>query len=70
MGFLFFSAALTDGPVSGIYRLKQFHFHWGDSDHKGSEHTVAGTKFPAEVGLLWIIMIILSQLRFLTVDLQ
>lgn len=42
-------AALTDGPISGIYRLKQFHFHWGASDDRGSEHTVAGTKYPAEV---------------------
>lgn len=43
------SAALRDGPISGIYRLKQFHFHWGASDDRGSEHTVAGTKYPAEV---------------------
>uniref|UniRef100_A0A672Z1K6 carbonic anhydrase n=1 Tax=Sphaeramia orbicularis TaxID=375764 RepID=A0A672Z1K6_9TELE len=43
------SSTLTDGPISGIYRLKQFHFHWGASDDKGSEHTVAGTKYPAEV---------------------
>uniref|UniRef100_A0A8D3D0B7 carbonic anhydrase n=1 Tax=Scophthalmus maximus TaxID=52904 RepID=A0A8D3D0B7_SCOMX len=43
------SSTLTDGPISGIYRLKQFHFHWGACDGKGSEHTVAGTKYPAEV---------------------
>lgn len=49
------SAALTDGPITGTYRLKQFHFHWGASDDKGSEHTVAGTMYPAEVNLksLW-----------------
>lgn len=41
--------ALTGGPISGTYRLKQFHFHWGASDDRGSEHTVAGTKYPAEV---------------------
>lgn len=46
---MFCPAALKDGPVSGIYRLKQFHFHWGASDDKGSEHTVNGTKYPAEV---------------------
>lgn len=56
--FFSLSAGLTDGPISGLYRLKQFHFHWGASDSKGSEHTVAGTKYPAEVGNLWIIMII------------
>lgn len=46
---MFCSAALTDGPITGTYRLKQFHVHWGASDDKGSEHTVAGAMFPAEV---------------------
>lgn len=46
------SAGLKDGPISGTYRLKQFHFHWGASDDRGSEHTVAGTKYPAEVKML------------------
>uniref|UniRef100_A0A1A8KHL7 Carbonic anhydrase n=1 Tax=Nothobranchius kuhntae TaxID=321403 RepID=A0A1A8KHL7_NOTKU len=46
------SSTLRDGPVTGTYRLKQFHFHWGSADHKGSEHTVAGTKFPAELHLV------------------
>ncbi|XP_070841836.1 carbonic anhydrase 1-like [Chaetodon trifascialis] len=46
------SSTLTDGPISGIYRLKQFHFHWGGSDDKGSEHTVAGTMYPAELHLV------------------
>uniref|UniRef100_A0A665X7U6 Carbonic anhydrase n=2 Tax=Echeneis naucrates TaxID=173247 RepID=A0A665X7U6_ECHNA len=46
------NSTLTDGPISGIYRLKQFHFHWGASDDKGSEHTVAGTKYPAELHLV------------------
>jgi len=44
-----FYVALAGGPVTGVYRLKQFHFHWGSSDDKGSEHTIAGTKFPCEV---------------------
>uniref|UniRef100_A0A8C1WYP4 carbonic anhydrase n=1 Tax=Cyprinus carpio TaxID=7962 RepID=A0A8C1WYP4_CYPCA len=43
------SSTLAGGPVTGIYRLRQFHFHWGSSDDKGSEHTIAGTKFPCEV---------------------
>uniref|UniRef100_A0A672FV61 Carbonic anhydrase n=1 Tax=Salarias fasciatus TaxID=181472 RepID=A0A672FV61_SALFA len=46
------SSSLKDGPISGTYRLKQFHFHWGASDDKGSEHTVAGTKYPAELHLV------------------
>ncbi|XP_061654065.1 carbonic anhydrase isoform X3 [Phyllopteryx taeniolatus] len=42
------SSTLTGGPISGTYRLKQFHFHWGASDERGSEHTVDGVKFPCE----------------------
>lgn len=47
--FVHASSALTGGPVTGTYRLKQFHFHWGSSDDKGSEHTVDGKLYPAEV---------------------
>ncbi|XP_061522249.1 carbonic anhydrase 1-like [Phycodurus eques] len=46
------SSVLSGGPVSGVYRLKQFHFHWGASDDRGSEHTVAGNKYPAELHLV------------------
>ncbi|CAK6967516.1 carbonic anhydrase 1 [Scomber scombrus] len=46
------SSTLTNGPITGTYRLKQFHFHWGASDDKGSEHTVSGTKYPAELHLV------------------
>lgn len=45
-------STLTGGPVSGKFRLKQFHFHWGASDDKGSEHTVADIKYPAELHLV------------------
>ncbi|XP_062843557.1 carbonic anhydrase [Trichomycterus rosablanca] len=43
---------LTGGPITGVYRLKQFHFHWGSSDDKGSEHTINGTKYPCELHLV------------------
>lgn len=43
-------AVLRGGPLSGPYRLRQFHLHWGSSDDHGSEHTVDGVKFAAEVG--------------------
>ncbi|XP_076149535.1 carbonic anhydrase [Alosa pseudoharengus] len=45
-------STLTGGPITGTYRLRQFHFHWGASDDRGSEHTVAGTKFPCELHLV------------------
>ncbi|MBN3298951.1 carbonic anhydrase [Amia ocellicauda] len=46
------SSTLKGGPVSGTYRLCQFHVHWGSSDDKGSEHTVNGKKFAAELHLV------------------
>nr|ACU30153.1 carbonic anhydrase [Periophthalmus sobrinus] len=46
------SSTLRDGPISGVYRLKQFHFHWGSSDDQGSEHTVNGVRFPCELHLV------------------
>ncbi|XP_060777341.1 carbonic anhydrase 2-like [Neoarius graeffei] len=46
------TATLTGGPITGTYRLKQFHFHWGSSDDKGSEHTVDGKMYPAELHLV------------------
>ncbi|XP_068604451.1 carbonic anhydrase [Brachionichthys hirsutus] len=46
------SSTLTGGPISGAYRLKQFHFHWGARDDRGSEHTISGIKFPSELHLV------------------
>ncbi|KAL3859878.1 hypothetical protein ACJMK2_010066 [Sinanodonta woodiana] len=40
------------GPLSGKYRLQQFHLHWGTTDDVGSEHTVDGTSFSAELHLV------------------
>lgn len=37
------------GPGQEYWAL-QLHLHWGTSDHPGSEHTVNGHRFPAEVG--------------------
>ncbi|XP_037348377.1 carbonic anhydrase 9 isoform X2 [Talpa occidentalis] len=31
------------------YRALQLHLHWGSADHPGSEHTVGGHRFPAEI---------------------
>ncbi|KAI5093147.1 carbonic anhydrase [Silurus meridionalis] len=46
------SKDLTGGPVTGAYRLKQFHCHWGVGDLEGSEHTINGHKFPCELHLV------------------
>ena len=42
---------LTGGPLAGSQKLDSFHLHWGDSDAAGSEHTVDGKQFAAEVSL-------------------
>ena len=42
-------AALKGGPLEDQFRLCQFHFHWGESNAWGSEHTVDRKLFPAEV---------------------
>ncbi|KAM6281290.1 carbonic anhydrase 1-like [Porphyrio hochstetteri] len=45
-------SVLTGGPLTGTYRLRQFHFHWGQTDNQGSEHTVDGTKYASELHLV------------------
>lgn len=45
-------SVLKGGPLSDNYRLSQFHFHWGKTDDYGSEHTVDGAKFSAELHLV------------------
>ncbi|VDI19862.1 Hypothetical predicted protein, partial [Mytilus galloprovincialis] len=41
---------MTGGGLHGRYIVKQFHFHWGNADHRGSEHDVNGQQFPMEIG--------------------
>ncbi|XP_068252325.1 carbonic anhydrase 1-like isoform X1 [Nyctibius grandis] len=45
-------SVLTGGPLTGTYRLRQFHFHWGQNDEQGSEHTVDGQKYASELHLI------------------
>ncbi|XP_062033530.1 carbonic anhydrase 5A, mitochondrial isoform X2 [Lepus europaeus] len=43
-------SGVSGGPLENHYRLKQFHFHWGATNAWGSEHTVNGHVYPAELG--------------------
>ncbi|XP_074032851.1 carbonic anhydrase 1 [Leptinotarsa decemlineata] len=43
---------LTGGPLEGKYILEQFHCHWGESNDKGSEHTINGQTFAGELHLV------------------
>ncbi|EMP42286.1 Carbonic anhydrase 1 [Chelonia mydas] len=46
------SSVVTSGPLTGNYRLHQFHFHWSQTEDHGSEHTVDGAKYAAELHLV------------------
>ena len=47
---LFLQIALKGGPLGEAeYELWQFHAHWGKESQAGSEHTVDGKAFAAEV---------------------
>ncbi|XP_042081956.1 carbonic anhydrase 4-like [Haplochromis burtoni] len=39
---------VSGGGLSGTYTGLQFHFHWGDGNHPGSEHTVDEHRYPME----------------------
>ena len=41
---------ISGGGVTDTYRTKQFHFHWGSEDRRGSEHDINDKHFPMEVG--------------------
>ncbi|XP_010882324.1 carbonic anhydrase 5A, mitochondrial isoform X3 [Esox lucius] len=45
-------STLKGGPLEDVFRLCQFHFHWGESNAWGSEHTVDRRLFPAELHMV------------------
>lgn len=40
---------VTGGGLNDTYTTVQFHFHWGANNTVGSEHTVNGKQYAAEV---------------------
>lgn len=40
---------ITGGPLSYQYRASEILFHFGNVEKQGSEHTINGVNFPAEV---------------------
>lgn len=42
---------ITGGPLSYRYRFEEMHIHYGLHDQYGSEHSVQGYTFPAEVSI-------------------
>ncbi|KAI5635751.1 eukaryotic-type carbonic anhydrase domain-containing protein [Phthorimaea operculella] len=48
-----FSSELRGGPLGNdVYKLQQWHCHWGAVDGEGSEHTVDGRAFSGELHLV------------------
>ncbi|XP_078607735.1 carbonic anhydrase 1-like isoform X2 [Branchiostoma floridae x Branchiostoma japonicum] len=44
---------ISGGPLDSTYKLVQFHAHWGPlGGDEGSEHTVDGVTYPAELHLV------------------
>lgn len=47
------ASILSGGPLGqDVYRLGQFHLHWGKQDDRGAEHTVDGKVYSAELHLV------------------
>lgn len=44
-----FTYFVYGGGLEGNFTTAQFHLHWGSSDSKGSEHTIDGKQYAAEV---------------------
>ncbi|KAI6192201.1 Carbonic anhydrase [Aphelenchoides bicaudatus] len=40
---------ITEGPLPTKYNLLQIHFHWGNNDSNGSEHSIDWIYHPAEI---------------------
>lgn len=60
-------AVLRGGPLPGVYRLRQLHFHWGSSDDHGSEHVVNGVRYAGEVRLSTSYFKTYCKIKFATV---
>ncbi|KRT84942.1 hypothetical protein AMK59_144, partial [Oryctes borbonicus] len=43
---------LVGGPLEDKYILEQFHCHWGETNDKGSEHTMNGKAYAGELHLV------------------
>jgi hypothetical protein len=41
---------ISGGILNGNYLLQQIHFHWSENNFNGSEHTIDGQHYQAEVG--------------------
>ena len=48
--------SITGGPLGdAVYRLLQFHFHWGSNRFSGSEHAVQNRRYPSELHFVHVL---------------
>ena len=40
---------VSGGGLNGDFSTAQFHFHWGNTNSEGSEHTINNKQYPMEV---------------------
>lgn len=45
-------SSLTGGPLGGEYKIVQMHAHWGSVPGHGSEHTMDGSPYDAEIHIV------------------
>lgn len=45
-------SSLTGGLLQGEYKIVQMHAHWGGREGSGSEHTLEGEKYDAEIHIV------------------
>ncbi|KAJ7378174.1 hypothetical protein OS493_024119 [Desmophyllum pertusum] len=43
---------ISGGGLPSRFRAAQMHFHWGSENSRGSEHQIAGRKYPMEVHIV------------------
>ena len=44
---------ISEGGLEGEYKLSMIHFHFGEGNNSGSEHTIDNIQSPAEVSERW-----------------
>ncbi|CAH1801893.1 unnamed protein product [Owenia fusiformis] len=44
---------LTEGHLNGTYQSVQMHLHWGSESTRGSEHTIDGKQYAAELHVVF-----------------
>ncbi|XP_018318540.1 uncharacterized protein LOC108732314 [Agrilus planipennis] len=44
---------ISGGPLKGCYKMNEVHFHWGEEDDDGSEHTFGGKHYALEMHVVY-----------------